>query len=99
ERRGDGERLSLRLDACARLPDITDVDQGEELRLGRYRQRHVRPEAEDLVLVGEIQPDLVSAGQYELSQLIPGDLPLGVVRRADDQPASKERLAQAALEG
>ena len=47
------------------------------------------PKAEHLVLAGEIHDVSASARQDEVGQLILGELPLGVVRRAENQPAAE----------
>ena len=64
----------------------------------RDRQRHVRPEGPHLVLAGEIHDVPGSARQDELGQLILGELPLRVIRGAENQSASEVRLAQTAFE-
>ena len=51
------------------------------------------------MLAGEVDVDRRSPGQLELSQLIFGELPLGVVRRACNQSAAEERLGEPSLKG
>ena len=55
----------------AGFPEIADVDQGEEFRLAGHRERHVRPEREDLVLVARVQVDGLSTREHERGQVDP----------------------------
>src|SRR5918993_3987030 len=92
EGRGDDQRLAFCFQPRSGFPEIADVHQREEFRLAGHRERHIRPEGEDPVLVARVESEAASTRETDSGQIVRRELPLGVVGGAEDQPASEVGL-------